>query len=240
MKILEKFTKKHDNYYSVGVPTIAFLGDSVTHGCFEIYLKNERMMTKVDTKMGYPEKVRTIFNILYPDAPVNIISAGISGDTAGGGLKRLERDVLNFGPDLVVVCFGLNDAMYKGEGIDTYTNALDKIFEKIKSSGAEIIFMTPNLMTGKLEIPYGIESFDNVVNNVIKITEEDWLNKYMVAAKEIAKKHCVPVCDCHLIWTKLIQNGVNVNDLLSNRVNHPTGDMHWMFAYELVRTIFEN
>lgn len=48
-------------------------------------------------------------NILYPEVPVNIVNAGISGDCAEGGLKRLERDVLSYNPDLIVVCYGLNE-----------------------------------------------------------------------------------------------------------------------------------
>ena len=41
MKIVEKMAKKaKDNWNEPGV-TIAFLGDSVTQGCFELYRKGE-------------------------------------------------------------------------------------------------------------------------------------------------------------------------------------------------------
>ncbi|OUS78160.1 hypothetical protein B1748_05220 [Paenibacillus sp. MY03] len=32
-----------------------------------------------------------------------MVDAGIGGDSASGGLKRVERDVLRFVPDLVIV-----------------------------------------------------------------------------------------------------------------------------------------
>ena len=38
MKIIKKIENKQD-FYNYPTPTIAFLGDSVTHGCFECYEK---------------------------------------------------------------------------------------------------------------------------------------------------------------------------------------------------------
>ena len=37
MKFIEKLAKKQNNLYGAASATIAFLGDSVTQGCFEIY-----------------------------------------------------------------------------------------------------------------------------------------------------------------------------------------------------------
>lgn len=71
-------------------------------------------------------------NILYPEVPVNIVNAGISGDCAEGGLKRLERDVLSYNPDLIVVCYGLNEVGKSKDGLDLYINSLWGIFTKIK------------------------------------------------------------------------------------------------------------
>ena len=240
MKILEKFANKQNNYQSERIPTIAFFGDSVTHGCFEIYVKNDNVETVVDTRNGYPEKVRRIFNTLYPDVPVNIINAGISGDNAGNAKERLSRDVLSFAPDLVVVCFGLNDAMMGAEGLTRYKNALREIFENIENINAEIIFMTPNLTTDKAEIPFENGRLDAMVSAVTENEKGNWLHKYLEEAKKEAKAKKIPVCDCNLIWARLVKNGVNVNNLLSNRINHPTRDMHWLFAYEIVKTIFNN
>ncbi len=38
MEIIKKIVNKQD-FYNYPTPTIAFLGDSVTHGCFECYEK---------------------------------------------------------------------------------------------------------------------------------------------------------------------------------------------------------
>ena len=33
--------------------------------------------------------------------------------------------------------------------------------------------------------------------------------------------------------------GVDVTELLSNKINHPTREMNWLFAYSLVETMFD-
>lgn len=80
MKVIEKIRAKQESIRSTRQPTIAFLGDSVTHGCFDVYVKNNRLETVVDMKSAYHEKVRYILNMLYPETPVTIVNAGISGD----------------------------------------------------------------------------------------------------------------------------------------------------------------
>ena len=57
-------------------------------------------------------------------------------------------------------------------------------------------------------------------------------------AKEICREKNVPVCDCYAIWKNLAACGVDTTELLCNRINHPSREMHKVFAYELIRTIF--
>jgi len=239
MKILEKFIQKQDSYAQTRQPVIAFLGDSVTHGCFDIFISDEELKTKVKTELAYHEKVRKIFSLLYPEVPLCIINAGVSGDTAKGGLERLERDVLSYKPDIVVVCYGLNDAMERENGLNDYVNSLKTIFCKIEESGAQAIFMTPNMRTNHISEPFGDKRLSDAVNSVMQNENEGWLDKYLDEIRASCKELGIKVCDCHYIWKQLISNGVKVNHLLSNRVNHPIEELHWLFAYELVKVIFE-
>ena len=150
MNILKKIRAKQADLFAPPV-AIAFLGDSVTQGCFEVYLTSEgAVQTVFEPESGYAADVRKLFALLYPGVPVQFINAGISGDNAPSGLQRLERDVLAYHPDLTVVCFGLNDACRGDETQEEYASALDGIFTKLKEAGSEIIFMTPNMMNTRL------------------------------------------------------------------------------------------
>ena len=45
----------------------------------------------------------------FPDRKVRFINAGVGGDTAAGGLRRLDRDVFAHKPTVLLVAYGVND-----------------------------------------------------------------------------------------------------------------------------------
>ena len=62
MEIIEKIKKKANNLYEHRQPVIAFTGDSVTQGCFELYVKEEGVVKPVfNSSECYAEKVKNIF-----------------------------------------------------------------------------------------------------------------------------------------------------------------------------------
>ena len=229
MKIAERFAATAKDVWNQPNVTIAFLGDSVTHGCFAGATPHEFY----DKDYAYHTNVAAILHHLYPNMPVNIINAGISGGNAPHGYERLERDVLCHKPDLVVVCFGLNDS---GGPLDAYTTALDNIFKKLNEEGIEAIFMTPNMVCTEVN-PRTPEAVAGVAKSCSINQTTGVMDKFMDAAREVAAKNGVKVCDCYAKWKKLYEAGVNTNELLSNCINHPSREMHWMFAYSLVETM---
>jgi lysophospholipase L1-like esterase len=62
---------------------------------------------------------------------ITTINSGIGGETSKDILKRTDRDVLSFNPDLVIITIGGNDT-WKGLTIQEYQNFLIQIVEKIK------------------------------------------------------------------------------------------------------------
>ncbi len=238
LNIVNKMTaRQNDNWNNPGV-SIAFLGDSVTQGCFELYMKTkDEIETYFDKNGAYHNYLAKIFSVIYPNVPVNIINAGISGGNAPHGLERLDRDVLSYNPDLVVVCFGLNDSGGGLDNIGNYTDALDKIFKKIKDSGADVIFMTPNMMCTGISCHLKEPKFIEIAEGTTKTQNEGILEKYLDEAKNVCAKYNIPVCDCYAKWKQLYKCGVDINELLSNKINHPTREMNWLFAYSLAETI---
>ncbi|MBP3391871.1 MAG: GDSL family lipase [Clostridia bacterium] len=239
MKIIDKILAKQNSLHENRQPVIAFLGDSVTQGCFEIYVEQGQLLTAFRAEDGYVTKVKTLLGMLYPAVPVSIINAGISGQNAELGLERLERDVLSYQPDLVVVCFGLNDAAEGADRLPAYEAALKKIFTRIQETGAEVIFMTPNTRSDYTDYHNANETIEQVIRTVSQGERDGLLRLFLDSARRIAGEMNVPVCDCHALWELMRSRGVNTNKLLSNEVNHPTKELHWMFAYELVRTMLE-
>lgn len=230
MKIIEKLAANNSDPIENPAPVIAFLGDSVTQGCF---------LSQNDYEAAYHNRVRQKLNYLFPRAVVNIINAGIGGTTAKLGAKRIERDVLSKNPDLCVVCFGLNDVGGVDAGLPIYKKSLETIFEKLQKSGCEVIFMTPNMLNTQ-EIDEIIpKQHREYATYTCKLQNEGMMDRYMAAAAETAKKYNIPVCDCYAKWKKMEENGVDTTRLLVNGINHPRHEMHDLFANSLVEIMFE-
>lgn len=229
MKIIEKIKANANDNMNNPAPMIAFLGDSVTQGCF---LSN-------DYEAVYHNKIRQQLNYLYPGAVVNILNAGIGGTVASFGAERLERDVLSKNPDLCVVCFGLNDVGGGDEGRPKYAEALDEIFKRLKANGTEVIFLTPNMLNSAYDEENTPVQYRDYAQVTMKFQASGMMDKFMETARETARKNDVPVCDCYAIWKKLDESGVDTTRLLINRINHPDKKMHDLFADELIRVMFK-
>ena len=238
MKIIEKLAAKAKDNWNAAPVTIAFLGDSVTQGCFELYLKDDgKVETVFDKSNAYSVHLGELLSLLYPTVPVNLINGGISGSNAVHGLSRLERDVLCHKPDLTVVCFGLNDCNGKEEKLPRYLQALEEIFAKVQESQSELIFMTPNMMCTKVSCHLKNEEERRIAADVCRLQNEGVLTRYLEAAKELCRQKNVPVCDVYAKWQTLERSGVNVTNLLSNYINHPTRQMNRLFATSLWETM---
>ncbi len=70
---------------------------------------------------------------------VNIVNAGVSGDTTTDGLARLDWALADK-PDFVILALGANDAL---RGIDPkiVRANLDKMIDKIQASGAKLLLL---------------------------------------------------------------------------------------------------
>ena len=104
---------------------IAFLGDSLTAG-FGLL-----------SEQAYPAEIQRLFAGEGYDE-VEVINAGLSGDTTAGGARRIEG-VLEPGVRVVVVALGGNDALRGLTTRDTYDN-LSRIIEIARGKGVQVLF----------------------------------------------------------------------------------------------------
>lgn len=225
MHIKEKIQMDMAGLEKYGPITIVAFGDSITHGAFGC--------DEIDYEKVYWNILKKKINGIRNYVPVNVINAGIGGITAFLSLDRLERQVLLHTPDLVIVCFGLNDV--NGE-LGEYLGALEQIFENCKKSGADVIFMTPNMLN-----TYVAEDTLEELKAYAAITAEyqnsGKMDLYIRSAVKLAKEKQVTVCDCYAEWKKMAETQ-DITQLLVNRINHPTYEMHELFAEMLFQTIF--
>ncbi|TDQ41173.1 SGNH/GDSL hydrolase family protein [Aureibacillus halotolerans] len=236
--ILNTLTKKQKDMRSSPPSTLAFLGDSVTHGVFEVdVLKPNEPTLVVDAEHVYHQVVRRKLQAVFPTVPIHIINAGVSGDNAPGGLRRLDRDVLSFAPTVTVVCFGLNDVTQGEKGLAAYTDSLQDIFKKLHKAESIPIFMTPNMtntyVPSTISEPFLLE----IAKTCALYQTNGVMDAYMQRARDICAREGVEVIDVYAKWKQLHNCGVDVVPLLANHINHPTRAMHGLFADAIVEKL---
>lgn len=91
------------------------------------------------TKRGYPAELAKILG-------VEVLNAGVGGNTTTAALRRLSTDVLNQKPTLVVLLFGTNDSRLDAPKVhvpvDRYVANLRQIIEKCSVLPARVILCT--------------------------------------------------------------------------------------------------
>jgi acyl-CoA thioesterase-1 len=144
---------------------IAFLGDSLSAG------------------YGLPESAA--FPALVEERlrqrghTVDVLNAGVSGDTTAGGLSRLDW-VLRSVPDLLVVQLGGNDALC-GQPLDNTERNLREIVRRGRAAGACVLLLGMDVPSN-----YGPRYATGFAELYVRIAEEEQVEFLPGFIREIA------------------------------------------------------
>lgn len=114
--------KEIKNLDSKGATIVCF-GDSITYGY------------GVQRGQDYP-------SILAQMVEPPVINSGVDGDTSFSALRRIDKDVLDKNPFLVIVEFGVNDFLM-GMPIEETAANVKKIITDIQARGAMVAIADP-------------------------------------------------------------------------------------------------
>ncbi len=106
-------------------PRVVFLGDSLTAG---LGLPVDRAFP---ARLGEALAARGL--------PVQVVNAGVSGDTSAGGLRRVDW-ILGQKPDILVLALGAND-MLRGLPPAECAANLRAIAEKARAAGSDVLLL---------------------------------------------------------------------------------------------------
>ena len=148
---------------------IVFLGDSIT----EQGVQPDGYVTLVSKRIAEA----------YPDLGINVIGAGIGGHKVPDCQERLDRDVLQKNPTIVVIYIGINDVWHwnrdQGTPIDIFEAGLKDMISKINAAGARVILCTPTVIgektDGTNEYDKMLKDYSNVSRKVAKETGSQML-----------------------------------------------------------------
>ncbi len=176
--------------------TVAFMGDSITHGA------------------QYLKVIEHYYHTRYPNKDITFVNKGISGNSFSSVLSRFDWDitenVYTGEIDEATICLGFNDLRPQNfikdanydeakieERISTYLSNCKTLIERCRNKGISLTLLTPvvfdyKMVEGRKEGGYSVSfDFPGEVNSygLWKMTE---------GIKEIAEQYDLPVID---IWT---------------------------------------
>ncbi len=166
---------------------IVCFGDSLTH--FGSYKSG-----------AIDEYGNAIYVNSYPDhlatfTGAEVYNAGRGGDSTDMAATRLQNEVINQNPDVVVICLGMNDQAYNSTNtcsmtsVEAYRANLERFARMITAKGIDVIFLTPN----PVYAPYYATRGDNY--------NYGNMPQYCNAMREVAIKYGCGLVDANYEYT---------------------------------------
>jgi len=201
---MTKPVKTIEKLRTVAPTTIVAIGDSLTYGWM--------------VRKGYLDFLKEMLTERYPKNGFRLINKGIPGDTAEGGLHRLDPDVFFYNPDCVLVQFALNDA-FVGYTPDDYRLNMETIISEILgNTKAEIVLVTSSYIG------------ENEWNGIIE-------KSFYGSLESLAQNYHLSFAPVHEHWKRRVGEGIDLGELVQFDGVHPTAAGYRLMA-EAVMEIF--
>lgn len=158
--------------------------------------KNDRIVffgDSITEQQIYTNYVETYLATRYRHLNLSFFNAGWGGDTAPGGAKRLDRDVLALKPTVVTLCYGMNDGAYAPPApgvLDRYADGMNELVRRLKAAGVRVVLLTPGIVDPSRNA--ALTPFD-YSGTTLRLLADFVL--------ELAAREDVPVFDIHRLMT---------------------------------------
>ena len=164
---------------------ILFQGDSITDA-------GRDKRNYHDMGNGYPKYASEMIAAAFPDADIEFINLGISGNRTDQLFDRMHEDILQINPDIVSILICINDIWHRySHNIATTDAQIEAnyraILERIKSqTDAKIMILSPFLLDDEEKLENDRYYLNNLrllldfkifVRTFIKILKKEGLEK---------------------------------------------------------------
>ena len=195
---------------------IAFVGDSVTLGA-------EAGSWWKDDSPHYRNQFLSELRKRFPKATIEQIQAFQGGQGAPFGEKILEEKVLGHNADLLLIAFGLNDAIAPAGKApsnppEAFSGQIAGMTRRAKAEGIEVILLTPMQPN-----PYQKDGLASRITG------------YNEALAKVAAAEGAALADVYSQWLRLTDEGIPPYSQLHNWLNHPGIRGHRVYAEVLLR-----
>ena len=120
--------------------------------------------------------------------------------------------------------------------MEEYAAALREIFTRLISADIRPILLTPSMLNSYVH-PDTIPMYKDFAAVTAGWHQSGLMDTYVEAAKTLATELGVAVADAYAKWKALEAEGMDVTENLANYINHPTRELHQLFADALFETL---
>jgi len=122
---------------------------------------------------GYVSRIDSMCKLEKKSDAYEFVGAGVSANKVYDLYLRLEDDVLNKDPDVVVIYIGVNDVWHKasagtGTDADKFERFYNAIIKKIKEKNSKIILVTPAVIGEKTDYTNQLDGDLNRYSKIIR------------------------------------------------------------------------
>ncbi len=153
---------------------------------------------------NYPNRLAAQLRRQYPTADITVVNRGKGGEDAPEMMKRLQTEVIDMKPDLVIWQVGTNAVLRNLDPAET-ANLVEDGIARIQAAGADLVLVDPQYSPRVNERAENAGKMVKLLNRVAELRHVGIFPRFEVM-REWHEKQAIP------IDTFVIEDGLHMND----------------------------
>jgi lysophospholipase L1-like esterase len=152
----------------------------------------------------YPNRLATQLRRQYPSADITVLNHGKGGDDAPEMMKRLQSEVIDVHPDLVIWQVGTNAVLRNLDQAETEKQVGDGV-ARIQAAGSDIVLVDPQYSPRVTERPESARGMVKLLGRIAALRHVGIFPRFEVM-REWHEQQAIPINDF------VIADGLHMND----------------------------
>jgi lysophospholipase L1-like esterase len=155
-------------------------------------------------EFAYPNRLAAQLKRQYPNADITVLNRGVGGEDAPEMMKRLQTEVIDMHPDLVIWQVGTNAVLRDLDPVET-GKLVDDGVSRIQAAGSDIVLVDPQYSPRVTERPERAGKIVQLLGKVAELHHVGLFPRFKVM-RDWHEKQALPVDSF------VIADGLHMND----------------------------
>ncbi|WP_223974407.1 SGNH/GDSL hydrolase family protein, partial [Bradyrhizobium sp. RD5-C2] len=152
----------------------------------------------------YPSRLAAQLRRQYPSADISVLNRGKGGEDAPEMMKRLQTEVLDVHPDMVIWQVGTNAVLRNLDPTETAKQVEDGV-ARLQASGADVVLVDPQYSPRVTERPESARGMVKLLGRIAALRHVGIFPRFEVM-RDWHEKQAIPIDDF------VIADGLHMND----------------------------